>query len=168
MAIRLIITVKESKEALKTLLGKASAHQRPRIKMLLKIANGETSSAALAAATGATPDSISNWKKKYQAGGIEALLSDARGGDFRSGLSAEQKEKIQQKLSSPTDALTSYKQAQAWLKEELEVEKNYHAVNKYLKRNFGTKLKVGRKSHVKKDEAAVAVFKKPGRGSKTY
>jgi transposase len=161
MAIRLVISVKETEEELKALLRKASLHQRPRIKMLLNIAKGQTASAALAAATGATPDSIANWKKKYKSGGLEALLHDARGGDFRSGLSEDQKQKIGQKVSSPTDALTSYKQAQAWLKEELEVEKNYHAVNKYLKRNFGTKLKVGRKSHVKKDEAAIAVFKKP-------
>lgn len=161
MAIRLIIAVKETEEELKALLRKTSLHQRPRIKMLLHIAKGESTSAALAAATGATPESISNWKKKYNSGGLDALLSDARGGDFRSGLSQEQKQKIQEKVSSPTDALTSYKQAQTWLKEELEVEKNYHAVNKYLKRNFGTKLKVGRKSHVKKDEAAIAVFKKP-------
>ena len=161
MATRLIITVKETEEELKALLRRASLHQRPRIKMLLNIAKGQSTSSALAAATGANTDSIANWKKKYSSGGLDAVLSDARGGDFRSGFSEDQKQKIQQKVSSPTDALTSYKQAQTWFKEELEVEKNYHAVNKYLKRNFGTKLKVGRKSHVKKDEAAIAVFKKP-------
>jgi transposase len=161
MAIRIIITVKETEEELKALLRKASLHQRPRIKMLLNIVKGHSSSSALAAATGANTDSIANWKKKYSSGGIDALLCDARGGDFRSGLSEDQKEQIKQKMSSPTNALTSYKEAQTWLKEELEVEKNYHALNKYLKRNFGTKLKVGRKSHVKKDEAAIAVFKKP-------
>lgn len=51
-----------------------------------------------------------------------------------------------------------------WMKTELGIDKEYHAINKYLKRNFGTKLKVGRKSHVKKDDAAIAVFKKPARG----
>jgi hypothetical protein len=37
----------------------------------------------------------------------------------------------------------------------------YQAVNKYLKRKFGNKLKVARKSHIHKDPAAEAVFKKP-------
>jgi transposase len=76
--------------------------------------------------------------------------------------------KIEKKLSDPKNAFTSFGQAQTWLKEEFGIAKNYHAVNKYLKRNFGAKLKVGRKSHVRKDEAAVAVFKKPIRGAKTY
>lgn len=37
----------------------------------------------------------------------------------------------------------------------------YHAVNKYVKRKFGARLKVGRKSHVQKSPADEAVFKKP-------
>ncbi len=136
--------------------------------MLRCILNGETASAALAAATGSSTDSIALWKKAYHQGGLQALLSDGRGGDFRSGMSEEQKQKIEQKLHVAEGALTSYKQAQRWLKEELNLDKNYDAVYKYLKRNHGTKLKVGRKSHVKKDEAAVAVFKKPTPAAKTH
>jgi CBS domain containing-hemolysin-like protein len=37
---------------------------------------------------------------------------------------------------------------------------NYHTVNKYVKRKFGAKLKVARKSHVNKSEEAVIEFKK--------
>ncbi|MEJ0105393.1 MAG: hypothetical protein WDO19_23800 [Bacteroidota bacterium] len=37
----------------------------------------------------------------------------------------------------------------------------YHAVNKYVKRKYGARLKVSRKSHVLKSPAAEAVFKKP-------
>jgi transposase len=96
------------------------------------------------------------------------LTADQRGGDFKSNISDEDKEKIEKKLSDPKNAFTSFAEAQAWLKSELGIDKKYHAVNKYLKRNFGAKLKVGRKSHVKKDEAAAAVFKKPIRGAKTY
>ncbi len=36
----------------------------------------------------------------------------------------------------------------------------YITLVKYTKRHFGTKIKVARKSHVKKDEEAVATFKK--------
>ena len=165
MAIRLEIQVQETEETLKGRLLKASVHQRPRLKMLLCLVRGKSTTAELAAATGANKNSIAAWKKRYASGGLDALLADDRGGDFRSGLDDEQKQKIKQKLSEPKEALTSYKQAQQWFEEELQVKKNYHAINKYLKRNFGTKLKVGRKSHVKKDEAAVAVFKKPTRGA---
>jgi transposase len=47
-----------------------------------------------------------------------------------------------------------------WINEKFNLDMNYQAVNKYLKRHFGTKLKVGRKSHVNKDENAAALFKK--------
>jgi transposase len=168
MAKSVLITVKEEISNLKSLYSKAQIHLRPRYKMLLLIAGGQTSSQELAAKTGVSRNTIAIWKLSYSEGGIEQLTSDLRGGDYKSNISADDKKKIEKKLSDVKNAFTSFAQAQTWLKEELGIDKNYHAVNKYLKRNFGAKLKVGRKSHVKKDEAAVAVFKKPTRGAKTY
>jgi transposase len=168
MAKSVVVTVKESISDLKALYSKAPIHLRPRYKMLLLIVGGQTSSQELAAKTGVSRNSIAAWKRSYSDGGIETLTSDLRGGDFKSNISVDDKKKIEKKLSDPRKAFTSFTEAQAWLKQELGIDKNYHAVNKYLKRNFGAKLKVGRKSHVKKDEAAVAVFKKPTRGAKTY
>jgi transposase len=168
MAKAVIISVKETSEELKKLKGKAPVHLQPRLKMLLLITGGLTGSVELSAKVGVSRNSIASWKVDYNEGGIDQLLSDHRGGDYQSGITAEQKKKIEQKLSNPQDAFTSFGMAQDWLKNELGIEKQYHAINKYLKRNFGAKLKVGRKSHVKKDEAAVAVFKKPTRSDKTY
>ncbi len=168
MAKAVIISVKETSEELKKLKNNSPIHLQARLKMLILIAGGLTSSVELAAKTGVSRNSIASWKVDYREGGIEQLISDHRGGDYLSGITDEQKKKIEMKLSDPKDAFTSFGQAQDWLKQELGIEKQYHAVNKYLKRNFGAKLKVGRKSHVKKDEAAVAVFKKPTRIHKTY
>lgn len=168
MAKSVVVNVKESISDLKALYSKAPIHLRPRYKMLLLILGGKTSSHELAAKTGVSRNSIASWKRSYSEGGIDQLISDMRGGDFKSNISVDEKKKIERKLSDPKKAFTSFTEAQAWLKEELGIDKNYHAVNKYLKRNFGAKLKVGRKSHVKKDEAAVAVFKNPIRGAKTY
>ncbi len=168
MAIPIFIKVIEDVNDIKVLLGKSTTYNRPRLKMLLLIAKGITEVNTLCAKTGAHRDSITLWKKRYAGGGMEALLSDGRGGDFKSGIDAAAKKKIEAKLSDPKAAFTSFGQAQSWIKEELGIDKKYHAINKYLKRNFGVKLKVGRKSHVKKDEAAVAFFKKPGRGTETY
>lgn len=168
MAKSVVVTVKESVADLKSLHIKAPLHLRPRYKMLILIAGGLTNSQGLAAKTGVSANSIGTWKRIYVQGGLDLLTTDHRGGDFKSMISAEDKKKIEDKLSDPRNGFTSFGQAQVWLKENLGIDKNYHAVNKYLKRNFGVKLKVGRKSHVKKDEAAVAVFKKPIRGTKTY
>jgi transposase len=163
MPATLAIEVKETLEELKAAHSKASIHLRPRLKMLLTIAKGVTAVKDIAAKTGVSAESVRIWKNKYRIAGIEGLLHEGRGGDKRSGITEEQKQKIQAKLCTPRGAFRSYKEAQAWLQNELGIEKEYHALNKYLKRNWGTKLKVGRKSHVKKDEAAVAVFKKPAR-----
>lgn len=168
MAKPVIIQVKESISELKILYSKAPVHLRPRYKMLLLIAGGLTSSQELAAKTGVSRNTIAAWKRAYSIGGINQITSDQRGGDFKSNISTEDKKKIEEKLSNPVNAFTFFAEAQLWLKEELGIDKKYHAVNKYLKRNFGAKLKVGRKSHVKKDEAAVAVFKKPINEPKTH
>lgn len=165
MAATFQIKVTESGEQLKARQGVVAAYMRPRIKMLVFIADGTTTVSALCAKLGISAPTLKDWKTRYREGGIEALLREGRGGDKRSGISAGQKQLIADKLSNPQNAFRSYGEAQAWLKTELGIQKEYHALNKYLKRNFGTKLKVGRKSHVKKDEAAVAVFKKPTRGA---
>ena len=157
------ILVKESAEELKRQQSRVSVYLRPRIRMLSLIAAGTTRVGVLCTKLGVSAPALKEWKTKYRDGGIEALLHEGRGGDKRSGISEEQRQQIEQKLSEPKNAFRSYGEAQAWLKAELGIEKEYHALNKYLKRNWGTKLKVGRKSHVKKDEAAVAVFKKPAR-----
>jgi transposase len=161
MATPVKITVAESVEELKKHLNKASVHLRPKLKMLQAILSGIDKNSELAARTGVSVRSITRWKEIYTKVGLEGLLNDQRGGDYRSGIDAVGKKKIADKLSEPKDAFTSFGQAQEWINKELGTDKKYHAINKYLKRNFGAKLKVGRKSHVKKDEAAVAVFKKP-------
>jgi transposase len=163
MSAPINIAVSESVEELKSVLSKTTDYLKPRVRMLLHITRGLHISGGLAAKTGLSIPTILSYKKKYAAGGLEALLKESRGGDKRSGLSTDQKALIKTKLSDPKNGLRSYVEMQAWLKAELGIEKEYHALNKYLKRNFGTKLKVGRKSHVKKDEAAVAVFKKSAR-----
>jgi len=154
------VTVNESVEDLKRLYTKAAVHIRPRLKMLQYLSKGIYAIDALAAKTGASRNAVACWKRTYKTGGLTALCADKRGGDFRSGIDATGKEKIAAKLSDPKNAFTSFGQAQAWINEELGTDKKYHAINKYLKRNFGARLKVGRKSHVKKDETAVAAFKK--------
>jgi transposase len=163
MAIAIPIQIKESESELLSVLSKAKAYQRARVKMLLLILRGTVSVVELAKGTKSGTASILTWKKAYNSGGLEGLLADKRGGDKRSEISSEQKQALKQKLSDPKAAFRSYDEARSWAKEELGIDKEYHAFNKYLKRNFGTSLKVGRKSHTKKDGTATADYKKPSR-----
>src|ERR1044071_871966 len=113
------IQVIESLDELKAAHAKAAPHLRARIKMLLAIAKGTTAVKDIAAKTGASAESVRIWKNRYRAGGLQALINEGRGGDKRSGITEEQKQKIAEKLANPKDAFRSYKEAQAWLKVEL-------------------------------------------------
>jgi transposase len=160
MAILQTITVKETPEELRLLLQKSTVSTKPRIKMLLAILNGITSTQDLVIKTKANRDSIRNWKNTYRSHGIKGLLDESRGRKKPGAIEPKVKLQLEQKLSNPKGGFTSYKQAVDWINTTFGLEMEYHAVNKYLKRNFGTKLKVGRKTHVNKDENAEALFKK--------
>jgi transposase len=160
MARLQIISVKEKPEELNKLISKSAHSVKPRIKMLLAIAQGIVSTGELVGKVKANRNSILNWKNAYQLNGIQGLLEDNRGGTRSAAINEKQKKQLQQKLSSPKDGFTSYTQAVDWINETFGLQMNYHAVNKYLKRHFGTKLKVGRKTHVNKDDNAAALFKK--------
>ena len=136
--------------------------------MLLAIAEGITSTNELAHKTKANRDSIRNWKNTYRSQGLEGLLNEGRGGKRHGAIDEQQKAVLQKKLSDPKGGFTSYKQAMEWINATFGVDMNYHAVNMYLKRNFGTKLKVGRKTHVNKDDSAAALFKKTTWATQTY
>lgn len=160
MAILQLITVKESPEELTKLLSKSSYAVKPRIKMLLAITQGIISTQELVNKTKSNRNSILNWKTAYRLNGLQGLLEDSRGGKRPAAISAAQKNQLEHKLSNPKEGFTSYNQALEWINETFGLKMNYQAVNKYLKRHFGTKLKVGRKTHINKEENAAALFKK--------
>ena len=160
MAILQTISVKESKEELTALLRKSTAATKPRIKMLLAILGGVTSTQDLVLKTKANRDSIRNWKNTYRDKGLEGLIGETRGRKRPGAIGPKEKLELQKKLSDPKGGFTSYKQAMEWINKTFGLKMEYHAVNKYLKRNFGTKLKVGRKTHINKDDNAAALFKK--------
>ena len=161
MAKALPIEIKESIGALRKELKKAALHLKPRIEMLLMIKEGKASSKrGLAKAMGVDPNSIQKWRSMYIKGGMGGLLEFTRGGKKASVISAAAHTAIEQKLTNPKEAFTSFVQLQNWISEEFVPGINYHTVNKYVKRHFGAKLKVARKSHILKDEGAVEAFKK--------
>ena len=160
MAKLQIITVKETLQELKKLHNKVGSSLKPRVKMLMSIQEGIVSTQELVKKTKCNRNSIASWKKIYQEHGISVLLEENRGGNREAAIKAEQKIQLKQKLSEPEEGFTTYLQAMNWINETFGLDMNYQAVNKYLKRNFDTKLKVGRKTHIKKDDSAVALFKK--------
>ena len=162
MAKALNITVKEALWELKKMLKVSSAHQSPKLKMLIIIKGSEIdlNKNELADQVGVNHNSIQKWRKKYRTGGINSLLSDGRIGFKPSVISKEAHEQIRLKLHNPEGAFTSFKDLQHWVDIHFKTGINYNSLRHYVKRHFGAKLKVARKSHVHKDKEAVQAFKK--------
>ena len=155
--------VKESLTELKHLLGKHSVTVSSRIRMLIAIKNhpeGGLSKRALSKILGVSSSSTQIWRSLYKRGGLELLLKDGRTGFKPSVISKEEHEQIELKLNDPTNGLRGYVELQDWIRQEFGKEIKYNTLLKYCGRHFGSKSKVARKSHVKKDEEAVEVLKK--------
>jgi transposase len=155
------IEVKESLAELKRVYKTVATHLRPRVQMLiLSVQKDLHSKYALATALGVDPNSIHNWKTAYQQGGLPALVVEKRGGRRPSLIDERTALAIAQKLSDPYEAPRSFPELQQWVDEHYLPGINYHTLRKHVKRKYGAKIKVVRKSHVQKDEAEVAAFKK--------
>ena len=162
------IPVKESLPELR-LLQKQHPGKYKALQMLIIVKKqGSLSKDRLSTLTGASDKSIHIWRKQYLSGGMEQLLKERRGGKKPGKITGAVHDKLAKRLHSPKEGFRSFIEIQLWLLQEWGIDMQYHAVNKYVKRRFGARLKVSRKSHVLKSPADEAVFKKPIRKIQTY
>ena len=163
MSLPKTITVKESLSELKTLLKKSSPLIAPRIKTIIEIKKSQNtgiSKRALASMIGVDPNSIQTWRTLYFKGGIDAILKHNKKGFKPSVFTNQEHLAIEKKLNDPKNGLRGYVELLAWIEKEFSKQVKYNTLLKYSIKNFGSKIKVARKSHVKKDEEAVSAFKK--------
>ena len=161
MAILKKLQIKESVTELKKLQHKSPSYLSVRLQMLLVMKTKDIhSKRGLSDILGISANSIQSWKKLYSQSGIDKLMEYHRGGNKQPVIDAKADKAILAKLSNPYEAPRSYKELQQWVDENLIKGINYHTLNKHVKNKHKKKLKVVRKSHIKKDEQAVAAFKK--------
>jgi transposase len=163
MALAKTIIVKESVKELKRLQLNKPLTIIKRLNMLLEIKkHGENgiSKRDLAKRVGIDPNSAQKWRTIYIEQGINGIIKHGRVGFKPTILTKEEHKKIEHKLNQAKDGLKGYKDLMRWIKEELGTEIKYTTLFEYVRRNFGAKIKVARKTHVKKDDVAVDTFKK--------
>ena len=114
----------------------------------------------LAQQTGVDPNSVQTWRSLYVEGGLQLVCSHKKRGFKPSVITAQEHQEIKQKLEDPKNGLRGYVELQRWLIERFAHEVKYNTLLKYCVRKFGSKVKVARKSHVKKDPEATGAFKK--------
>ncbi len=163
MAAPKIIIIKEELTELKKILKKVKPIFIPRVRMLIEIKKSDNqaiSKRVLAEIIDVNHNSIQTWRKLYETGGIELLCSHKKSGFRPSVIKKEEHQKIEEKLNDPFNGLNGYKELLEWIEKEFNKNLKYNTLLKYCRRNFGSKVKVARKSHVKKDKNAVENFKK--------
>jgi transposase len=170
MSAPLKVYVKESFSDLRTLLRRSSSLISPRIntsawlsnRMLIQLKkhDGLLSRGKLSVMIGCCPDSIQDWRKIYLEGGIESLISHRRGGSVSTVFGEEEHEVLKETLFCPTNGIQGYTELKRLMDRRFERDFNYFSLVGYCKRNFKTKIKSSRNSHIRKDEKAVDDFKK--------
>lgn len=155
------VIVKESVSALRLYQRRFSSKFKA-IQMLITIKQqGSLSKDKLGFLIRSSHSSVLKWRNIYLSGGIEALLIENRGGFKKGKITLSAGKKLASRLNNAKEGFRSFIEIQQWLLNEFGIDMQYHAVNKYVKRKFGARLKVSRKSHVQKSPADEAVFKKP-------
>lgn len=152
------ITIKESQAELKRLLKKSIPLIAPRVRVLIEMKKAEDtgiSKRELAAAVGVNHNSVQSWRTLYHKGGIKAICSHNKIGFKKSVFNKEEHDAIEKKLNDPKNGLRGYTELLDWVKKEFKKEVKYNTLLKYSMKNFGSKVKVARKSHINKDEESV-------------
>ena len=164
MANPIKITIKESISELKFLQRKHGELIGKRIQILIELKKNEStgiSKRSVSESTGINHNTVLKWRKIYAKDGIAPfLVHNRKGGYKKSVFTLDEHNKIESKLKDPENGIVGFQEFKKWIETELNKDVLYITVVKYLQRKFKAKLKVGRKSHIKKDDAAVEVFKK--------
>lgn len=157
------LEIKESLEELQKLRKGVSDTINKRLLMLVsmkKHPDRSVSKRSLSVRLGVDANSITTWKKLYIEKGIAGIMSDGRIGFKPSVITAEEHKALETLLNDPKNGIVGYVELQRWAKEHLNKEISYITLLQYVQRNFKTRIKVARKSHVKKEEEKGQAFKK--------
>lgn len=163
MSNTLFIPVVEPITLLKQKLKKAIPLFAPRIRMLIEMKQAGSSGIskrALMERVGASSQSIHTWRTNYKNGGLTLLLSHHKTGFKPPTFNNEEHKELEKILHNPTNNITGYVELNEWVLKEFNKQVKYNTLLKYCIKHFQSKVKVARKSHIKKDDDAVATFKK--------
>jgi len=162
MGKRAVLLIKEDESELLSLKKTSkSLYSKNRLQALLLIkTKAFKTRREVALAIGIHKRTLEHWTKEYSKVGIHSFIQDPRGGARRTCMSKTAHLQLQQKVNDSEHPFMGYKEALLWFKENISEDMKYNTLRTYLIRHFGTKLKMPRKSHYKKDEQAIEVFKK--------
>lgn len=155
----------EIQESIEELLGLMRQEKRPlvqaRLQALYLYKSGqEQDYAAIGQQVGYERHTVGKWFSQYSQKGLAACQTLEMGKKSGSIISGQALADLEQKLNSSTDYFTSYKQIHQWLQKEHGLDLSYAHVHRFVRYYLKAKLKVVRKSNLKKDAAYEEKYKK--------
>ena len=168
MAKQIHIDINESESELRSLLNsQTKLLQHQRAKALLLIKQGKVIyTYQLAKKLKRERKTIYNWLKLYKQEGIDGYLNVKSRGSRREKIPEEVKQALSEQLSNPSTTITSYVELLNWVESHYGILLNYKTLYSHCRTYDHSVLKVARKSHHKKDDQAVEVFKKTAGSAK--
>ncbi len=156
------LSIKEDEPTLKKYLSKSTTlQQEKKSRMLMYFKNCESPSQDyLTRELNICTRTLQRWKKDYTDNGIKSFLSVQTRNKPSKLISNDLHLALEEKVNNTRDPLLGYWHAQEWVKTEQGIELKYGHLRQYLINHFGTKVKKGRRSHIRKDAAAEELFKK--------
>ncbi len=97
---------------------------------------------------------IGDWLKEYENNGMSGLLTIQTHSNRKPAIPPDVLEQLKQKLKDP-EGFNSYKAIQIWIATEFNISVPYKTLHNIVRYRLKSKLKVGRKSHVKKTNKSV-------------
>jgi len=160
MSYKSRITVSEELTDLRNMLGSAKNHKvKLKLKSLILLKeNTHKKQEDIANHLCIGYSSLKRWYRAYSTKGLGDFIKVVPTGTKKSVVPVEIHKALKEKLSDSSDPLLGYWQAVSWVESNHNLTINYQTLRKYMKKHFGSKLKVPRKSHYKKDEQAIEAF----------
>ncbi len=155
--------IRESESEIKKLIKHSHPMIAKRLQALLVFKQNEESGISkrlVANEIGVNHNSVQTWRNFYVEGGINKLMSHSNIGYKPSKINVEQEQCLKNKLNDPHNGIVGFVELLDWFNNTFQADINYKTFHGFVVRKFNAKIKVARKSHIKKDKQAVEAFKK--------
>ncbi len=124
--------------------------KKPRLQMLYLLASEQAQTRMeVAQLLGVHRNTIGHWLRRYEGGGLVALLQMYRPAGKPRSLPPDVLAAIAQALRQPA-GFASYETLRQWVRQTYHLEVNDHTLYPIVRTRFKAKLKVPRPSHTKK------------------
>ncbi len=153
--------ITESVEELNTLIKKSKdSTEKDKLCMLYQLKSGKAKYRSdVGSNLNISRITIGKWLSKYEEGGLQQLLERRYPPGRQSFLSPSQLKTLEEKLNDPK-GFSSYVEIHRFITETFGVKISYSGVYALVRGKWGAKLKVPRKSHIKKNAAEADEFVK--------